>query len=118
MADGTVVGWGANWKGQTNVPVTLKNVAAIAAGGRHSIALVGDGPPVVQALLANPTWDSNGFRVFVPTQSGRVYRLEYKNSLTDSEWIGLSLVVGNGGIRILSDPTASGTQRFYQVRQW
>jgi hypothetical protein len=54
----------------------------------------------------------------LPTRSGRVYRLEYKNSLTDSNWTLLPLVAGVGGTRELSDPTAVGTARFYQVRQW
>ncbi len=31
-ADGTVVAWGANWGGQTTVPVGLTGVVAIAAG--------------------------------------------------------------------------------------
>jgi len=54
----------------------------------------------------------------LPTQYGRVYALEYKNSLTDSQWTALPLVAGNGGLRTLSDPTATGQQRFYRVRRW
>jgi len=41
--DGTVVAWGANQYGQTNVPAGLTNVIAIAAGGRHSAAVRRDG---------------------------------------------------------------------------
>jgi hypothetical protein len=41
--DGTVVAWGDDSTGQTNVPPGLSNVVAIAAGGFHSMALKSDG---------------------------------------------------------------------------
>jgi alpha-tubulin suppressor-like RCC1 family protein len=37
--DGTVVAWGRNDLGQTNVPAGLNTVVAIAAGHAHSLAL-------------------------------------------------------------------------------
>jgi pimeloyl-ACP methyl ester carboxylesterase len=43
---GTVVAWGDNSQGQTNVPAGLTNVIAIAAGGNHSLALKSDGTVV------------------------------------------------------------------------
>jgi hypothetical protein len=45
-ADGTVVAWGYNNYGQTNVPAGLSNVAAIAGGWAHSLALKNDGTVV------------------------------------------------------------------------
>ena len=41
--DGTVVAWGDNSAGQTNVPSNLSGVVAIAAGPYHSLALRNDG---------------------------------------------------------------------------
>ena len=41
-----------------------------------------------------------------------------KNSLTDTNWIALPAVGGNGALQILSDPDASVPQRFYRLRQW
>jgi hypothetical protein len=41
-SDGTVVAWGYDGHGQTEVPAELSNVAAIAAGGSHSLALPQD----------------------------------------------------------------------------
>ena len=38
LNNGTVVAWGNNGVGQTNVPPGLSNVMAIAAGGFHSLA--------------------------------------------------------------------------------
>jgi hypothetical protein len=45
--DGTVVAWGYNANGQTNVPAGLSNVTAIAAGAGHSMALKQDGTVAV-----------------------------------------------------------------------
>jgi hypothetical protein len=122
-ADGTILGWGGSfmcggWSPETSTPVGLVNVVAIAAGDCHDLALLDDGPPVVNASLSRPTVDANGFSVSVPTQSGRVYRLEYKNSLTDTTWSALPLVAGTGHERTLTDPTATGAKRFYRVRRW
>jgi PKD repeat protein len=49
----TVVAWGDNECGQTNVPPGLRNVKAIAAGGAHSLALTEAGQVVA--------WGNNEF---------------------------------------------------------
>jgi alpha-tubulin suppressor-like RCC1 family protein len=127
LANGTVVAWGAgrtnspaspNNYDQSTVPGSLTNVVAIAAGAWHSLALVGNGPPVSQVQLMHPVWNTNTFTVLVPARSGRVYRLEYKTALTNGNWTALPLVAGVAGTLQLSDPTATGTIRFYRVRQW
>jgi trimeric autotransporter adhesin len=41
--DGTVVAWGDNREGQTDVPAGLSNVVAVAAGVGHSLAVKSDG---------------------------------------------------------------------------
>ncbi len=43
---GTVVAWGYNSSGQSKVPAGLSGVVAIAAGGRHTVALKQDGTVV------------------------------------------------------------------------
>ena len=43
QAGGTVLVWGGNTYGQTNVPNGLSNVVAIAAGGWHNLALKSNG---------------------------------------------------------------------------
>ena len=115
-SDGTVVAWGANNYGQTNVPAWLTNVSAIAAGQYHSLALQGSGLPVIHAALTNATIGTNGFQVSAPSQSGRVFILQYKNSPTDIGWVSAPLVAGNGGVLVLTDLTVTNSsQRLYRV---
>ena len=46
-SDGSVVAWGDNSYGQTDVPVAAQSgVTAIAAGGSHTVALKSDGSVV------------------------------------------------------------------------
>ena len=117
-ADGTVAAWGLNQYAEVNVPAGLTNVTSLVAKGFHNIAMIGNGPPIIQETISNSVWTAGGFQFSVPSQSGRVYLLEYKNSLTDSNWFALPLAAGNGGILTLSDPGATNSQRFYRVRQW
>jgi hypothetical protein len=62
--DGTVVAWGLNTSGQTNVPSTLTDVIAVTAGATGSIALKRDGTVV--------GWGSTNFRNVPTTLSGVV----------------------------------------------
>ena len=43
---GTVVGWGSNVPGQTNIPPWLHDAVAVAAGFDHALALREDGTVV------------------------------------------------------------------------
>jgi len=117
-ADGTVAAWGGNWAGQTNIPAGLTNVVAIAAGGSHCLALLGDGPPRLRTVASEVAVDALGFRFSVPTESGRLYQLEYKDSLEQPGWQALPLVPGTGEPVILRDPAPGSAQRFYRVRDW
>jgi hypothetical protein len=112
--DGTVVLWG----NQTDTPARLRNVAAVSAGYYQTLALIGDAPAALNAALFTPVRSGSTFSVSVPTRSGRVYALEYKTSLGESVWTALPLQPGDGSTKMLTDPTASASQRFYRVRAW
>ena len=113
-ADGRVIAWGT----PASVLPPFTNVIAIATGVSHSLALVGDSPPALHAPMSNPARSSTDFSVSVPAQSGKVYGLEYKDSLSDSNWTALPLAAGTGSMLTLTDPEATCPQRFYRVRQW
>jgi alpha-tubulin suppressor-like RCC1 family protein len=102
----------------STVPTGFTNVVAVATGYFNNLALEATAPSLPQARLVNPRLDADGFHVSVPTSYGRVYRLEYKTTLADDTWTALPLVAGNGSTRTLTDPTATGSERFYRVRQW
>lgn len=81
-ADGTVVPWGKNVEGQTNVPPGLKDVVQVAAGDFFSLALGADGkvsgwglyPPNAAALkeVAAISGGCRG-RALALTRDGRVF---------------------------------------------
>jgi alpha-tubulin suppressor-like RCC1 family protein len=118
--DGAVLVWGGvTTPSPINLPTGLANVTAISAGEYFDLALVEEEQNQPAITFSQPTYSSKGFEVTVPTRSGRVYRLEHKNSLSDASWIALPLVAGTGNARLLTDPSATNVQqRFYRVRQW
>jgi alpha-tubulin suppressor-like RCC1 family protein len=125
-ADGTVVVWGYgdvyapydSEYGQAILPQGLSNVTSIAGADYFSLALIGDGPRVQEALLVDPSSNGNIFRLSLLTEIGRVYRLEYKDALQDTQWTALPLVAGNGRQRCFEDATTHGAHRFYRVTRW
>ena len=88
----------------------------MAAGAYHTVVLPEGTLPVPR--LMNPAKPGNRFSTLIQTLSRRSYLLECKNSLAATNWTALSTNAGNGALRILTDQTASGMQRFYRMRQW
>ncbi len=117
-----VVDWGSYYNEvaffPAATPAGLTNAVAIAAGSDHDLALFGSGPPLPELRPRDIGWSGGLFNCSVPTQSGRVYRLEYKNSLADAAWRPLPLAAGNGRVQVLRDAMAAGAQRFYRIRRW
>lgn len=117
-ADGTVFAWGYPFLNATNIPAGLHDVTAIAAGRTHNLALIAGQSDQPKALVISPEWNNMGFHVSTLTQSGKVYRLEHKDDLSNSNWISHPLTAGTGGTITLNDETADGSQRFYRIRCW
>ena len=72
--------------------------------------------PVPQLML--PATSAGLFSARVQTLCRKSYALEYKDSLAATNWTPLPATAGNGALRVLTDPTATATQRFYRMRQW
>jgi alpha-tubulin suppressor-like RCC1 family protein len=79
-ADGSVVAWGDNSLGETNVPSTLRTVSAVAAGSKYSLALKADStvaqwgnvasygsPPASLSNVVAIAASDNGFSLAVKT---------------------------------------------------
>lgn len=115
-SDTTVRAWGNNYYGQCSLPAALTNVIAIAAGNSHSLALVGQ--PVLPPVLVNPSLNGSVFTVWLQTLSGKHYILEYKTTVNSTNWTALPAVPGTGGLESLTDPNATGLQRFYRAVQY
>jgi len=115
-SNGVVVAWGADWSGQCNLPSKLSRAAAVAAGEYNTVVLLATN--MLPQRLLNPVRKGNQFSAQVQTLYGRNYTLEFKDSLAATNWTGVSTNAANGALRALTDPTATGTQRFYRLRQW
>ncbi len=113
---GGVVAWGAAWNGQCALPAGLTNVIAVAGGKQHTVVLVADAVPVPRLL--RPSWQDGRFSAVIQTLLRHHYSLEFKDHLSDPDWMSLSAAPGNGALRLLSDPAAAVPARFYRLRTW
>jgi hypothetical protein len=102
--DGTVVVWGDNSAGQTNVPAGLSNVVAVAAGGYHSLALKNDGKVLVWGdNSTNQTSIPAGLSNVVAISSGYFHNLALASPFnvnvtnTPPFWAGHQPATGDAG---------------------
>jgi alpha-tubulin suppressor-like RCC1 family protein len=117
-SNGTIIAWGDNYGGKTKVPPELANVADVAIGWDHGLALLGDGPQVQHAAIDSAQLRNGRFECVIATESGRVYRLEFKDSVSETQWTPLNLVAGTGRLVTLSDAGATTSSRYYRIRRW
>jgi hypothetical protein len=112
-SNGTVVVWGDNYYGQTNVPAGLSGVTAIAAGQRHTVALVGPAPPPQLTIIPS------GANVILrwPTNAAGFTLQSTTNLVSPAVWSTVSPapVIVNGQ-NTVTNPI-SGKQQFYRLSQ-
>ncbi len=87
MGGGVVLAWGSNDQGQTNVPVGLSDVVAIAVGESHNLALKSDG--TVVGWGANSSGQINfpfGLSGVVAIAAGQYHSLALKSDGTVVGW--------------------------------
>lgn len=87
ITHGTVLAWGTNDLGQTNIPPGLSNVVAIAAGAAHSLALLSTGSVV--AWGANNSGQTNvpaSVTNAIAISAGGNQSLALKNDGTVVQW--------------------------------
>jgi hypothetical protein len=72
---------------------------------------------LVSPAISSVTLAGDGTSVSLSSVAGLNYTLEYKNSLTDPDWISLPPTLpGAGPTLILRDTNAAAASRFYRVR--
>ena len=117
---------GTNLPGATTSSYTKANVQLTDAGNYTVVVTnqVGStiSPPAALQVIsggltitfANRTGSTN--TIATPSVTGLTYTLQYKNSLSDTNWTDiLPSTSGTGNSLLLIDATATGTTRFYRV---
>ena len=69
-------------------------------------------PPNITAPVIN----SNGFLFSYSTISGQSYVVEYKDQLTNGNWIPLQTNTGDGGAKTVTNALSASPQRFFRLR--
>lgn len=112
----------------------------IGVAGSRSALVLGDDPTAREAsvnferaalatkagqvfVMANPdvriveaVYSEGGFHLSVTTETGWLYGLEFADALPAAQWTALPAVLGDGTVKILTDPVATNIQRYYRVR--
>lgn len=112
-ADGKLIAWP-----ESDVPSQLVNVAMIAEGASHSVAIVKAAAPPNQLTLDTLRSSTGSCSFSSLSQSGRVYQPEFKQSLSETGWTPLPLIAGNGSHLTLNMPSLSTPQGYYRLRRW
>ena len=81
--DGTLVAWGDNAAGQTNIPNTLTNVASVAAGARHTAVLRANGTVII---IGDCTADPYSLTNVLALAAGHRFTVALKNDGTLVAW--------------------------------
>jgi len=112
-ADGTIYAVALQPDGKVLIGGSFTSFAGVP---RQGIARLFGDAVVSAPLLVNPTSTNGVFRVSSATVSGGNYFLEFKDSLSDESWTTLPAVAGDGTLKTLVDPSATGPRRIYRVR--
>jgi hypothetical protein len=96
---------------------TVRGLAFSAYGGRVTWDAAGKASASALASLMQPKVSpgTSGVSIAWDSSLGRTYRVTYKNSLTQSNWIVLNSITATGIRSMLTDTNKSGGQRFYMV---
>ena len=108
--------------------LTLNNVQYANQGTytviiTNGVGAITNGSGVLNVLVTsygftNATKVGSTYGVSFNTDLGRTYNIKYKDSLTNATWLpltGTPTVIGTGGAVSISDPTATGPERYYRI---
>lgn len=97
----------------TNLPSADYMLVAVANGiSSDPIAF----STSLQPVIVQPVLSSNEFLFSFATVTGQNYVVEYKNQLTNGNWIPLQTNAGNGGIETVTNALTASRQRFFRLQ--
>ena len=121
---------GSTWNGSSSTLIAgvdyVQFASALSDGsGNLAITYTGAGTAEgdingfqIQAalLIVNTSYNNTNVLISFLTQSGLSYQLQYKNNLTDANWVPVgSSLSGNNAVLSIAD-LVSGNSRFYRVQ--
>jgi hypothetical protein len=110
---------------QTNASLQITNVHATDAGAYTVEVANSQGSvtslPAQVVVLPAPSFiemerSENGTTLLFDTVEGLTYSIEYRNSLSETNWNLLDVQPGIGGAVSVTDPGAKFESRFYRLR--
>jgi hypothetical protein len=103
----------------SGMDICQASTVAAAANCLGPVALSEPSGPALQPLvpIAGASTVANGsFSLSFPSENGKSYTVQYKNTLSDPAWTDLETVVGTGGNLPITDAAAAQQRtRFYRV---
>ena len=111
--------------GATGSVLSFASVSTTNSGAYTMTASNADGPATSPAAflfvelplrIESLTRSGANSAISFITRTGFSYTVEFKNSLSESQWQSLPPVPGTGGTVTVEDRSAAGTMRFYRVR--
>jgi hypothetical protein len=121
--DGVIVPGATNWEYVIeDAPITASGIYSIRIENEVGTYLSRDIVVKVQdmpvPLLVNAKLDGNMLTTEIQNNEGIVYSIEYKNELSEPDWILLKETRGTNGILNIEDVSQQQqTQRFYRIKQ-
>jgi hypothetical protein len=70
----------------------------------------------VPLVILNPRYTNSTFHASVQTVAAKTYFLDSRPTLSPASWSAVTTVPGDGTVKELVDPTATGPAKFYRVR--
>jgi hypothetical protein len=67
-------------------------------------------------MVNEPAYQNGVFQVSVPTLTGKFYTLEFTGQFPATNWTDVQSVSGDDSVRVLTDSSATNSQRYYRVR--
>jgi uncharacterized repeat protein (TIGR01451 family) len=119
VTNSTVTFMATNTVSTTGTDICQGRTVAAAANCSGPVAAPSPPPPSGSAtapVVSSPTFANGSVSLSFPTESGRAYMVQFKNSLNDPAWTTLETVAGTGGNMTTTYAVEPLTRsRFYRV---